>query len=160
MTDMTGFGGLIERFDHVSLGVRDIRSVLPLLDFLGAQFLSGGDNVRGRFRWAQWSLPGAGNIELIQPFDDNEFLNRFLDGRGEGVHHLTFKVTDIEEAARRASELGFETTGFLEGPRWSEVFLHPKTTHGVVIQLAEWDDSDKQPPSLQDVLDGRALDYD
>lgn len=154
-----GFDDLIERYDHVALAVSDLAEVLPLVDFLGGRFLQGGDNVRNRFRWVQFTLPGDAKLELLQPLEGNRFLARFLDSRGPGLHHMTFKVRDLAAAARRATELGFETTGYHEDPEWSEVFLHPRTTGGALIQLAAWDGSNSWAgPSLEDVLAGRSID--
>lgn len=137
---MEGFGGLVERLDHVALAVRDIPATLPFVEFLGGSFLEGADHERNRFRWVQYVLPGSGKLELLQPTDESSFLTSFLDSRGEGVHHLTFKVTDLRAAADRAASLGYTTTGYHESPLWNEVFLHPRSVHGVLVQLAEWED--------------------
>lgn len=155
---LTGFGDLVERFDHVSLGVRDISATLPLVGLLGGTFLDGADHSRGRFRWVQFDLPGNARLELIQPLDGNDFLESFLQRRGEGVHHLTFKVHDLDGAVERAHELGMETTGYHRGVGWHEVFLHPRSTGGVVIQLAEWVDHDPVAASLEEVLAGHVQD--
>ncbi len=158
---MKDFEDLIERFDHVAYAVDDVRPILPLIEFLGGTFLYGADNVRNHFRWVQFRLPGDAKLEVIAPLDEDSFLTRFLRRRGAGIHHLTFKVRDLGAAARRADELGFTTTGYHESENWSEVFLHPSSAHGAVIQLAEWaDDSHWAGPALEDVLAGRVLDFD
>lgn len=150
---------LVERFDHVAYGVRDIAATLPLVELMGGRFYQGADHRRNGFRWVQFRLPGGGKLELLAPLSEDCFLHRFLERRGEGVHHLTFKVRDVEAAAARASELGFETTGLNLHPMWSEVFLHPRSAHGTVIQLAAWaDDSPWEGATLEDVLAGRVLD--
>jgi methylmalonyl-CoA/ethylmalonyl-CoA epimerase len=156
---MEDFNGLIERFDHVAYGVKDIAATLPLVELLAGEFIQGGDHLRNRFRWVQFRLPGGSKLELLQPLDSDSFLQRFIDGRGEGVHHLTFKVSDVEKAAVRAEELGFTTTGLSLHPDWSEVFLHPRAAHGTVIQLAAWqNDLHWQGKSLDEVLAGLSLD--
>jgi len=143
----------IERFDHVSVAVHDIRAAASLATLMGGTFFDGGLNHVGDFRWAQWNLP-QGKLEMIEPVDPSDtenFLVRFLRDRGEGVHHLTFKVTDIESAAARAERLGFEVVGFdASYEPWKEAFIHPKGANGVLIQIAEWDDA--APP------EGRTLD--
>jgi len=97
----------------------------------------------GDFRWIQFDLPGQGRLEMISPIveDGENFLNRYLDEHGEGLHHLTFKVTDIGKAVARAKELGFTVVGFNDSdPDWKEAFVHPASAHGVLIQLAEFED--------------------
>jgi methylmalonyl-CoA/ethylmalonyl-CoA epimerase len=156
---MEGFERIIERFDHVALAVNDIRATLPLVRLMGGEFVHGADHPRNKFRWVQFDLPGPSRLELIQPLSEESFLTRYLEGRGEGFHHITFKVADVSVAARRAEELGYKTTGLHVHPDWSEVFLHPKTAHGTLIQMAAWpNDSAWRGPSLEDVLGGLALD--
>jgi methylmalonyl-CoA/ethylmalonyl-CoA epimerase len=146
-------GDTIERFDHVSIAVRDIRSAAPLATLMGGTFFDGGLNHVGDFRWVQWVLPG-GKLEMIEPVDPGDahnFLVRFLEERGEGVHHVTFKVTDIEKAVDRARVLGFDVIGLdLSYEFWKEAFVHPKGAHGVLVQLAEWTD---EPPPPGHTLD-------
>lgn len=150
---------LIERFDHVALGVRDIESSLPLVELLGGEFCAGADHLRSRFRWVQFELPGGSRIELIAPLARDSFLVRFLEKRGEGVHHLTYKVTDVDACARRAKDQDIRATGLHLHPIWSEVFLHPADVHGVVIQLAAWSDETAwTTTTLEDVLAGRTID--
>jgi methylmalonyl-CoA/ethylmalonyl-CoA epimerase len=154
-----GLADLIERFDHISLGVRRIEAALPLINLLGATFINGADHLRNDFRWVQFQLTDGSRLELIAPLSPNSFLQRFLDRRGEGLHHVTYKVTDVEAAAARATSLGYRTSGLHLHPTWSEVFLHPNEAHGVVIQLAAWpDDNVWSGYTLEDVLAGRSID--
>ncbi len=155
---LPGFEGLIERFDHVAVATCDIRSMLPLVTLLEGRFRNGGESSRG-FRWAQWYLPGTAKIELLEPLDPSDgdhFLVRFLAGHGSGVHHLTFKVHDLTAAVGHAESLGYEVVGArLDRPHWKEAFLHPRSAHGVLIQLAEWTDRDAPPGvTIETVLGG------
>lgn len=133
---------IIERLDHVSIAVWDIKAASHLPEFLGGRFRDGGLNPNGDFRWAQWDLP-FGKLEMIAPLDeqDDTFLTRFLGEHGEGPHHLTFKVRDLVAAVHHAEQLGFEVIGLdTSHDGWKEAFIHPKSSHGVLIQLAEFDD--------------------
>jgi methylmalonyl-CoA/ethylmalonyl-CoA epimerase len=79
-------------------------------------------------------------IELLEPHrvDTNDFLRRFLDQRGPGPHHLTFKVPDIRDALARCETAGIAPVNVdLSDPDWQEAFLHPKAATGVVVQLAQ-----------------------
>ncbi len=148
--------GVVDRFDHVSIAVWDIRDALPVIELMGGRFRQGGD-VTG-FRWAQWNLPGSGKLEMIQPLDPDDhdnFLVRFLNERGPGLHHLTFRVHNLLEAVTHARDLGFDVTGVSPEGAWKEAFIHPKSSHGTLIQLAQWDDSRPDPGAstvLGDVL--------
>ena len=155
----TGLADLIERFDHISLGVNSVEGALPLINLLGASFIHGADHVRNDFRWVQFRLGDGSRLELIAPLSAGSFLQRFLDKRGEGLHHVTYKVTDVESAAARAVGLGYRTSGLHLHPSWSEVFLHPSEAHGLLIQLAAWtDEGPWSDYTLDEVLAGRSID--
>lgn len=133
-----GLGDLIEEFDHVAFAVQDVVSGSVLIRHLGGRFYQGADSPWGGFRWVQFHMPGGMKIELIAPVTDDCFLHQFLATRGEGVHHLTFKVTDLDAAVERARELGYRVVGHAQvHEHWAEAFLHPATAGGTVIQLAK-----------------------
>jgi len=147
-------------FDHIALGVKEIEGTLPLVSLLGGVFLRGADHLRNQFRWVQFELPGKLKLELLAPIGPDSFMNRFLETRGEGFHHVTFRVPDVTTADARAQELGFTTTGLSLHPDWSEVFIHPRSANGLMVQLAQWDSLDNWTgPSLEDVLAGKSLDH-
>ncbi|MDX2343145.1 MAG: VOC family protein [Acidimicrobiia bacterium] len=149
-------GDVVERFDHVSVAVRDIRGTLPLVALLNGQFCDGGDSGSGDFRWVQFDLPGSGRLELITPLssaDSDNFLVRFLDTSGEGLHHITLKVTDLDQAIARATELGLDVVGVnCSDPAWKEAFVHPKSANGVLVQIAEWQDGPATRQTLAEFL--------
>lgn len=139
-----GLGPLIDRFDHVSMAVRTIESSTSLVALVGGVRFDGGLSPRENFHWEQYRLPGWGTLEIIAPVDPTDashFINRFIDERGEGLHHLTFKVSDISAAVAGAEALGFRVVGFDDSDAtWKEAFVHPKTSNGVLVQLAEFPD--------------------
>lgn len=158
-------GGLVERLDHVAVAVEDIAPAARLVTTLGATFRGGGDDVPKGFRWAQFVMPGGGAIELLAPLPSSgpdHFLVRFLHGRGEGMHHITLKVTDLEAAIEIAQTAGYRVVGVdTDRNSWKEAFIHPKSSHGLLVQLAQWDDSvPVGPRSLEDVLAGTPDGYD
>lgn len=152
-----GLGGIVKRFDHVSWAVRDIQSALPLVELLGGRFYQGADHPRNAFRWVQFRLP-QGMLEIMSPLGEQGFLHRFLEQRGEGLHHLTFQVEDLSEAVRKAEERGFGVTGLHFSEHWSEAFLHPRTTNGVLIQLAQWEEDVWVGYTLEEVMAGLSID--
>ena len=85
---------------------------------------------------------GDSRIELLEPTAPDSPIRRFLEKRGEGVHHLCFQVEDIRrkiEELRSASLqlISMTSDAGLEGRKIA--FLHPKSTHGVLIELVECD---------------------
>jgi methylmalonyl-CoA/ethylmalonyl-CoA epimerase len=124
------------RFDHVAIAVHRIEDAAKLLeDLLGG---APGEQGTGQgFTFRQWTFAG-GTMELLEPRGADSFLHRFLAARGEGLHHVTFKVQDLPQWADRFRAAGYRVVGEnYDNPEWREIFIHPKSAHGVLIQLAE-----------------------
>jgi catechol 2,3-dioxygenase-like lactoylglutathione lyase family enzyme len=125
--------------DHVALAVRDARGVFDrIARELGGRPLVGG--LAEEYRGVQLAFSGGGmNLELLEPWGPpGGFVERFLRERGDGPHHLTFKVPDIRATIARAGELGFHPIGVrLDRPDWKEMFVHPREVPGVLVQVAE-----------------------
>ena len=132
---------IVDRFDHLSIAVRSFDDASAMVALMGGQPRDAGFATIGDFHWAQYVLPGGIRLELIttDSSDPGHFLNRFLDTRGPGVHHLTFRVDDIDVARAEAIARGFDVVGFDDAdPAWKECFIHPRSANGVLIQLAEF----------------------
>jgi methylmalonyl-CoA/ethylmalonyl-CoA epimerase len=125
------------QLDHVAVALNSIASAVPLYrDALGGEYLMGGDRAE-TWKWVQFRWPGGGKVELLEPKAEG-FLSKFLDKRGEGLHHMTFKTDDIEAAIAQVEAQGYELVDVdLEGPNWKEAFLRPSKAHGTLIQVAQ-----------------------
>ena len=126
------------RLDHVAVAVRDLAGAAELFrDVLGAEFLFGSEIPDQAFRFATYRWPGGGKVELVTPTGEG-FVARFLERRGEGMHHLTLRVERIEEQIERLEAAAVPITLVsLTDPYWKEAFIHPANAHGVLVQLAE-----------------------
>lgn len=131
--------------DHVAIGIPRIDDAVPTVvgELGGAEFGAGPGH---EFQWWQYRFEGGGVLELLEPdATPGGFVQRFLDSRGPGVHHVTFKVSDIHAAMKRAEDAGYQVIGFSEDfPGWKEAFLHPKHAQGIVVQLAEAGPEDEE----------------
>jgi methylmalonyl-CoA/ethylmalonyl-CoA epimerase len=130
----------ISKVSHISIACRNLESHLKLFSEQLGVPCSGTEEVQSQgVKVAFIELPNV-RIELIAPLDDRANLNRFLEKRGEGLHHISLAVDDIESVL---SELGSKGVKAIdEKPRSGAggkrvAFLHPKTTGGVLIELEE-----------------------
>jgi len=124
--------------DHVAIGVARAADAMPwLVGELGGRPFSAGPGPG--FKFWQFAFARDGRIEVLEPEGPADgFLHRFLAAHGAGIHHLTFKVPDLDAAAARAARFGYDVVGRSElHPSWKEAFLHPKQAQGIVVQLAE-----------------------
>ena len=125
--------------DHLAIGTPALTDGWELFGgLLGGRWAYGGDSPG--FWWGQLEFAAGPKIELLTPTGgpDAAFLERFLAARGAGPHHFNFLVTDIQATLARIRTLGIEPVGVnLANPNWKEAFLHPRSAHGIVIQVAQ-----------------------
>jgi len=123
---------------HVAVVVRDLDQALAFYrDTLGLE-VADRRRVEGEGVEIAFLPTGEAEIELLEPLTEEGGVARFLEQRGEGLHHLCLEIDDIEAAMDRldaagARVLSEEPQVSADGTRY--VFVHPKSTHGVLIEL-------------------------
>ena len=131
--------GIGAKLDHLAVAAESWDELWPRYrGDLGGVWVAGGPD--WGFSSAQVRYANGMKIEALAPdnWERNDFLRRFLDHRGPGPHHMTFKVPDIEAALAATEARGYRPVGVnLTSDEWKEAFLHPKDAPGVVIQLAQ-----------------------
>ena len=152
---MTGFV-----FDHVSLGVRDAEASLRALRRrIGLTPLAGERLPRYRYVLNRVGDARTGmQLELIEEQGGpSSFMHRFLARHGEGVHHVTFTVPDLERTVAEVRRAGFPVVRVdLHYPPWREAFIMPtEPALGVVVQIA---DSSLRYPAMPEFLEAESLD--
>ncbi|MEO7117848.1 MAG: methylmalonyl-CoA epimerase [Candidatus Limnocylindrales bacterium] len=127
------------RVHHVALIVADLDAALRFWrDTLGLPLETvmpiPTDGVRIGFLTV-----GETKIELVEPTDPTTGVARFLESKGEGFHHVCLEVPDIQAALDRLAEAGLQLIDTLarQGAEGPVAFLHPKSCHGVLIELIE-----------------------
>ena len=131
-----------KRIDHIAVVVRDLDAALRVYhDVLGLPVERVEEVPAEKVKVAFLPLPeGDGEVELVQPTAEDTGIARYLAKRGEGMHHICFEVYDIEAAMSELSAAGLqvlEETPRLGSQGQKYVFIHPKTTHGVLVELYE-----------------------
>ncbi len=86
---------------------------------------------------------GGSQLEFIEPTDPDGGVAKFIDRRGEGVHHICFEVEDLASTLQRLDEQGVAVVDRepREGLSGTIGFIHPKATRGVLIELVDQDDA-------------------
>ena len=132
------------RIDHVAIIVRNIEQALAFYrDILGItpREIKEIPTEQVRIAFLPMGGPGGSEIELIEPTNPDSSLARFLEKRGEGLHHICLQVDDIDAAlaamqAKGAPVLDKQPRLAAEG---RAIFLHPRGTNGVLLELVERD---------------------
>jgi methylmalonyl-CoA/ethylmalonyl-CoA epimerase len=127
------------RIHHVAVIVKEMEPALAFWrDALGLDLDVVQDMEHDRVRIA--FLPvGESKIELVEPTDDTTGAARFLAKTGEGVHHVCFEVANLAETLLRLEIDGIELidTAPRKGAEGPVAFLHPRSCHGVLVELIE-----------------------
>lgn len=127
-------------FDHVAHAAHRIQDLLPLYrNLLGGELIHAAEHAQLGYRLVQVGFADGTKVELLEPLDGSSFLDKFFHRHpGGGLHHVTFRVPNLDEAVESARRAGFEVFGVShERPEWKEAFLHPRVAHGTLLQLAE-----------------------
>jgi methylmalonyl-CoA/ethylmalonyl-CoA epimerase len=124
------------KLDHIGIAVRSVDEARKFFEgTLGARFLHESARPQDGFRVINFELQGV-IIELIEPVGEDSFVAKFIDKRGEGMHHLTFNVPDARE---KVAALKAEGVRIVDEREWSpdsyEAFISPRSSHGVLIQI-------------------------
>lgn len=132
--------GLITRIHHISIVVRHIEEALiTYQQALGLRLMEIQDRPDLAARIA-FLHTGESEIELVQPVTSDSGEAKFLRKRGEGIHHICLEVDDIEDALAHVREQGLQLTDDTPrvGPKGEKfAFIHPKSAHGVLLELYE-----------------------
>lgn len=134
---LSGFDWM-EKVDHLGIAVRDhVKADSFLTEALGAVHIM--EMEWEGFYFATYLLGSASMLELVWADSPEHFINRFIDKRGEGIHHVTLKVKDLHAAVDHLKGLGIECFDINDSnPAWREAFIHPRDAFGILIQLAEY----------------------
>lgn len=122
---------------HIAIAVNDLDQALEFYqNALGAE-LGGRREVPAEGVEIAFLPMGEAEIELLRPLDPENSIGRFLEKRGEGIHHICVQVEDIAAAAARLEANGArllsEIKSHPDGTRY--VFIHPKSAYGVLMEL-------------------------
>jgi methylmalonyl-CoA/ethylmalonyl-CoA epimerase len=133
---------MIRDVDHVAIVVKKIEEKLPLyLDLLGFRLKNIEDVPHMDVRVAMLeSQDGTTHIELVEPTSPGTGISRFLEKKGEVIHHLCFLVKDLQDELDRLKSKGVRLID--QSPRKGEggslvAFIHPEACHGLLVELKQ-----------------------
>jgi methylmalonyl-CoA/ethylmalonyl-CoA epimerase len=140
MTSREG-AGVIKRISHLGIAVRDLDAAVRLYEQVfglpaGHRWVAERDGME-----AVSFQVGDVEIELMRPLSPDSPVGKFIARRGEGIHHVAYRVDDVAAALDAARAAGLDTIDQVPRPggdgRTRIGFLHPRSTHGVLTELEE-----------------------
>jgi len=131
---------VIKKIEHIGIAVKDLEKSEDIFEKLLGTKSYKSEDVKSEGVITSFFKVANQKIELLKASSDNSPISRFIDKRNEGVHHIALHVDSIEKEVERLERLGFEfisTTPKKGADNKRIVFLHPKTTNGVLVELCE-----------------------
>ncbi|MES1218359.1 MAG: methylmalonyl-CoA epimerase [Bacteroidota bacterium] len=126
------------KVEHIGIAVKDLATSVPLFEKLLNSQCYKSEVVEGEKVTTAFFKKGDTKIELLESTDPDGIIAKYIEKKGEGLHHICFEVSDIEMEMERLKKEGFVLLNDepKEGADNKLVcFLHPKHTNGVLIEL-------------------------
>ena len=131
---------MIEKIEHIGIAVKDLDTAESIYEKLLHVSSYKREAVASEYVTTSFFQAGPNKIELLMATDDRSAIHKFLEKKGEGIHHIAFAVDDIYSEMYRLKSEGF--TLLNEQPKRGAdnklvCFVHPKGTNGVLIELCQ-----------------------
>jgi methylmalonyl-CoA/ethylmalonyl-CoA epimerase len=128
------------RLEHIGIAVKDLSNSNELFEKLFGKSHYKIESVASEFVNTSFFKVGSTKIELLQATHPDSAIAKYLEKRGEGIHHIAFEVKDIYKEMERLQKEGFQIIN--DQPKKGAdnklvVFLHPKSSNGVLIELCQ-----------------------
>lgn len=130
----------IQRISHIAIAVRSLEERIPYYrDTLGLELVGRDEVADQQVRVAMFRV-GESNIELLEPTSPDSPVARFLERKGEGIHHIAFHVDGVAPMLAELEEKGIDLIDKAprQGAHGSRIaFIHPRASHGVLTEVCE-----------------------
>lgn len=140
---------MMKSIAHIGIAVSDIEASKALFAKLFGKSPDREETLpEHKVKTAMFDI-GDSHIELTESLDPSSPIARFLEKRGEGVHHVSFEVEDVGKELDRLKRLGFQLIDEIPRPGADGclvAFLHPKSTNGVLVEISQ---KSSAPPSMK-----------
>jgi methylmalonyl-CoA/ethylmalonyl-CoA epimerase len=131
---------MIQKIEHIGIAVKNINESNELFKKLFGKEHYKIEKVESEGVSTSFFMLGETKIELVAATSENSSIAKFIDKKGEGIHHIAYAVDNIELEMNRLKKEGFELINqqAKDGADNKRIcFLHPKSTNGVLVELCE-----------------------
>ncbi|MGE7601321.1 methylmalonyl-CoA epimerase [Peribacillus sp. NPDC097675] len=131
---------MIKNIDHIGIAVKSLEEALPLYTETLKLQLEGIETVESQGVKVAFILAGNTRLELLEALSPESAIAKFIEKRGEGIHHVALGVEQIEDRIKEIKESGLRMIDekSRKGAHHADVaFIHPKSTAGVLYELCE-----------------------
>ena|ERR1035437_6793010 len=130
----------MKKVEHIGIAVKDLASANELFFKLFGKESYKSEKVEREGVITSFFQMGDTKIELLEATNPDSAISKFIEKRGEGIHHIGFEVEDIKSEMLRLEKLGFTLLN-KESQKGADnkliCFLHPKSTNGILVELCQ-----------------------
>ena len=130
----------MQKVEHIGIAVKNLNKSVPLFEKLLNSVCYKTETVENEQVNTAFFLKDKTKIELLESIGTNGIIARFIEKKGEGIHHIAFEVKNIEEEMNRLKNDGFILLNDKPKPGADNkmvCFIHPKSTNGILIELCQ-----------------------
>jgi methylmalonyl-CoA/ethylmalonyl-CoA epimerase len=131
---------MMHKVEHIGIAVRSLAASIPLFEKLLNCQCYKTEQVEDENVNTAFFQKGETKIELLESLEPNGVIDRFIEKKGEGIHHIAFEVMDIHSEIARLKQEGFillNDTPKKGADNKLVCFLHPKSSNGVLVELCQ-----------------------
>lgn len=131
---------MIQQIDHLGIAVKDLKESIEYYESALGLHCHGQEEVESQKVKTAFFDAGGVHIELLEPTSEDSPIAKFLEKNGEGIHHIAYRVDDIDGQLKKASDAGvrlIHETPIDGAANKLVAFLHPKSTHGVLTEFCQ-----------------------
>lgn len=131
---------MLKKIEHIGIAVKNINEANELFTKLFGKESYKTETVESEKVSTSFFMLGESKVELLEAQNESSAIAKFIEKRGEGIHHIAFEVDDIYAEMKRLQVEGFEILN-PEPKKGADnkliCFLHPKTTNGILVELCQ-----------------------
>ncbi|NMM48927.1 methylmalonyl-CoA epimerase [Marinigracilibium pacificum] len=131
---------MIDHIEHLGIAVKDLKKASAVYEKLLGVKPYKEEKVESEGVTTLFFQTGESKIELLEATNENSPINKFIEKKGEGIHHVAFAVKDIKKEMQRLRDEGFTLLN-AEPKKGADnkliCFVHPKDNHGVLVELCQ-----------------------
>ena len=130
----------MQKLEHIGIAVKSLKDSIPLFEKLLNEACYKIEKVQSEKVNTAFFRKGDSKIELLESITEDGVIAKFIERKGEGIHHIAFEVEDISGEMKKLKEFGFVFLN--DEPKQGAdnkliCFLHPKSTNGILIELCQ-----------------------
>lgn len=138
---------MIKKFNHVGIAVKELEKAIDFFEkTYGANLIK-----RDRYEDQQFETALVGinamRLELIAGLSPESFIARFIQDRGEGIHHMSLEVDQFEEVVKDLKAKGLKVLGEADNADFKACFIHPQENFGILTEIIEPKREDMKAPT-------------